>query len=154
MLTAHLRTSKLILSQGWCKFYEFSDSDLKAGQELLERLQEKAQGSGEVDWDFVHGLYENAIYGGRVDDAHDILILRSYLASSFNPSVSGGGRSGGAGGAKLGPFALPTNPDYRSYVEMVRALPEEDKPATFGLPANIERSRQRSSSAATIAQLR
>lgn len=34
--------------QGWCKFYEFSDSDLKAGQELLERLHKRTGQGGEV----------------------------------------------------------------------------------------------------------
>ncbi len=95
----------------------------------------------------MHGLYENAIYGGRVDDAHDIQILRSYVTASFGRQVS-------RGGGKLGPFELPADAEAASYHRLVQAMPEEDKPATFGLPANIERSHQRNSSAATIAQLR
>ncbi len=138
-----------LLCQGWCKFYEFSDGDLRAGQELLARLHERAgAASGGIDWDLVHGLCESAIYGGRVDDAHDIKILRSYLEASFNQSVASGG------GGLVGFDSLPSEPDVRKYLDLVGRMPEEDKPSTFGLPANIERSHQRGSSAATIAQLR
>ena len=43
-----------------------------------------------LDWKTIHGLYSNAIYGGRVDDVHDIRILMSYLQSFFNPDVIAG----------------------------------------------------------------
>ena len=113
---------KLILFQGWCKFYEFSDGDLRAGQELLARLHERAgAASGAVDWDLVHGLCESAIYGGRVDDAHDIKILRSYLEASFNQSVASGG------GGLVGFDSLPSEPDVRKYLDLVGRMPEEDK---------------------------
>ena len=35
-------------------------------------------------WEVLHGLLENAIYGGRVDDETDALKLRTYLLSFFN----------------------------------------------------------------------
>ncbi len=38
-----------------------------------------------IPWKFVHGLMENAIYGGRVDNAIDIRILRAYIQEVFNP---------------------------------------------------------------------
>ena len=45
-------------------------------------------------WDYIHGLYSNAIYGGRVDDSHDVRILASYLEDIFNSDVlSGSGRA-------------------------------------------------------------
>ena len=38
----------------------------------------------------MHGLFANAIYGGRVDDTHDIKILDSYLRNVFNGDAVGG----------------------------------------------------------------
>ena len=32
-----------------------------------------------IDWEAVHGLMEDAIYGGRIDNAFDLRVLRSYL---------------------------------------------------------------------------
>ena len=78
---AIVQERRIFIPQGWCKFYEFSDSDLKAGLEALNQ---------HLDWQTIHGLYSNAIYGGRVDDVHDIRILISYLQSFFNPDVIAG----------------------------------------------------------------
>lgn len=38
----------------------------------------------------MHGLFENAIYGGRVDNYFDMRVLRSYLEQLFNSRVIGG----------------------------------------------------------------
>ena len=42
-----------------------------------------SSGGGPVQWDFVHGLFENAIYGGRVDNNFDVRVLSSYLRQYF-----------------------------------------------------------------------
>lgn len=44
-------------------------------------------GSGSVRWKFVHGLFENAIYGGRVDNTFDAKVLQSYLLQYFEQAV-------------------------------------------------------------------
>ena len=49
-------------------------------------------GSAEVRWNFVHGLFENAIYGGRVDNTYDLNVLKSYLQQYFEPNVVTGGQ--------------------------------------------------------------
>lgn len=46
-------------------------------------------GSKDFQWEFVHGLFENAIYGGRVDNYFDMRILRSYLEQLFNSRIIG-----------------------------------------------------------------
>uniref|UniRef100_A0A3Q4HAW8 Cytoplasmic dynein 2 heavy chain 1 n=1 Tax=Neolamprologus brichardi TaxID=32507 RepID=A0A3Q4HAW8_NEOBR len=119
------------IPQGWTKFYEFSLSDLRAGFEIIDRLFE---GGKQFQWEFVHGLLENAIYGGRIDNPSDLRILRSYLEQFFS--------------ARLLSSSLS---DYRRVIEN---LPEDDRPAFFGLPANIARSSQRIVSSQVISQLR
>jgi hypothetical protein len=32
-----------------------------------------------MDWEAIHGLMEDAIYGGRIDNAFDLRVLRAYL---------------------------------------------------------------------------
>lgn len=32
-----------------------------------------------MDWEAIHGLMEDAIYGGRIDNAYDLRVLRAYL---------------------------------------------------------------------------
>lgn len=32
-----------------------------------------------LSWETLHGLFENAIYGGRIDESFDMRVLRAYL---------------------------------------------------------------------------
>jgi len=45
-------------------------------QEITEGNRSK---SGALDWETIRGLMEDAIYGGRIDNAFDIRVLRAYL---------------------------------------------------------------------------
>lgn len=42
---------------------------------------------GRVDWRTVRGLMVDAIYGGRVDNPHDMRVLATYLRQYFNSDV-------------------------------------------------------------------
>lgn len=43
--------------------------------------------NGKVDWETVRGLMVDAIYGGRVDNPHDMRVLSTYLRQYFNSEV-------------------------------------------------------------------
>lgn len=47
-------------------------------------------GGGDIKWDFIVGLFTNAIYGGRVDNTWDLRVLVSYLEMFFSSEVIGG----------------------------------------------------------------
>lgn len=44
-------------------------------------------GAKSIKWDFLHGLFENAIYGGRVDNNFDVRVLSAYLQQYFSDSL-------------------------------------------------------------------
>ncbi|NXK72907.1 DYHC2 protein, partial [Amazona guildingii] len=140
------------IPQGWTKFYEFSLSDLRAGFDIIDRLFE---GYKDFQWEFVHGLFENAIYGGRIDNYFDMRVLRSYLEQLFNSQVIG---SLNARGKKITSFpcsiSLPNSCSILDYRNIIESLPEDDKPEFFGLPANMARSSQCMISSQVISQLR
>ncbi|KAF2362508.1 ATPase dynein-related AAA domain [Trinorchestia longiramus] len=148
---AVLQERRTYIPQGWSKFYEFSYADLRAGADIIDRLYTLA-GGGEIKWDFIIGLFENAIYGGRVDNVWDLRVLQSYLSLFFSNEVIGGKKPPAR---HLAPnLALPTTVNYQDYYGLVTSLPEDDQPDHFGLPANIERSRQRMNSSRVIHQLK
>lgn len=73
------------------------------------------QGGKAFQWEFVHGLLESAIYGGRIDNPSDLRILRSYLeqffsAHLFSSSLSAGQRKS-RGGTRFFPpqISLPNS---------------------------------------------
>lgn len=140
------------IPQGWTKFYEFSLSDLRAGFEIIDRLFE---GGKVCQWEYAHGLLENAIYGGRIDNTCDLRVLRSYLQQFFNTQLLTQTHSRMK---KTHTFPaqihLPNSCSIADYRVLVDGLPEDDKPSFFGLPANIERSAQRIISSQVISQLR
>jgi dynein heavy chain 2 len=63
----------------------------------------------DVQWQFVHGLYEFAIYGGRVDNTFDLRVLVSYLKQFFDGSVL----SNQSRNKRLGALRLPSSTNHR-----------------------------------------
>ena len=140
---AVLQERRTYIPQGWSKFYEFSYSDLKAGTTLLETLI----GGGTPQWVTLRGLLENAVYGGRVDNEFDIMVLRTYLGQLFSAETFTR-REIWSG------VSVPSNGRYSDYLSLIQSLPESDTPSLFGLPDNIDRSVQRFNSARVIKQLK
>ncbi|XP_015254521.1 PREDICTED: cytoplasmic dynein 2 heavy chain 1 [Cyprinodon variegatus] len=111
------------IPQGWTKFYEFSLSDLRAGFEIIDRLFD---GGKVFQWEFVHGLLESAIYGGRIDNPSDLRILRSYLEQFFSArllssSLSAGQRGKGVGRIFPSQISLPNSCSI-SVISQLRVL--------------------------------
>ncbi|KAL4829789.1 hypothetical protein H8958_009079 [Nasalis larvatus] len=139
------------IPQGWTKFYEFSLSDLRAGYNIIDRLFD---GAKDIQWEFVHGLLENAIYGGRIDNYFDLRVLQSYLKQFFNSSVIDVFNQRNKKSIFPYSVSLPQSCSILDYRAVIEKLPEDDKPSFFGLPANIAHSSQRMISSQVISQLR
>jgi dynein heavy chain 2 len=144
-----LQERRTYIPQGWTKFYEFSFGDFRAGSNVMELACRSGAGTS-IDWQTLHGLMENAIYGGRVDNPYDLRVLRCTLAEYFSPELLAGAKSLLRGGVKL-PSASAHHEDYLALIDK---LPDSDAPSVFGLPDNIERSVQRTLSGEVIAQLK
>ena len=91
---AVVQERRCYIPQGWSKFYEFTQADLRVAQSIVDRLMAKA---GKPQWDFMCGLMESAVYGGRVDNNFDCRVLASYLKQYFNDTVISGQVSSTAG---------------------------------------------------------
>uniref|UniRef100_A0A0L8FKZ3 Dynein heavy chain region D6 P-loop domain-containing protein n=1 Tax=Octopus bimaculoides TaxID=37653 RepID=A0A0L8FKZ3_OCTBM len=106
--------------------------------------------SHNIQWQWIHGLFEQAIYGGRVDNTFDIRVLVSYLKTFFDNRVLGEHVSD----RRIGNLQLPNSCQYRDYISLIDKLPDYNQPSLFGLPENIERSSQKTISNNVICQLR
>lgn len=143
------------IPQGWTKFYEFSNADLRVGADIIDRLAEYAtKAKTDVQWNFVHGLFNQAVYGGRIDNPVDSDVLMSYLQQYFTNTFFSGTSSRGPK-LKFGPgLSLPSSCDLRDYQDMIASLPDADSPQFFGLPLNIDRSAQIVISNQVVTQLK
>ncbi|KAJ3141233.1 Cytoplasmic dynein 2 heavy chain 1 [Geranomyces variabilis] len=148
---AVIQERRTYIPQGWNKFYEYSAADLRSSADVVSDMCKNSAKSPQ--WAILHGLLENAIYGGRIDDVHDALKLKTYLAQFFNDDVFAvGGRSPGRKLARG--LVLPNAADHSAYQAVISGLPEADNVTSFGLPANIDRTLQRNNSQIVIGQLR
>jgi dynein heavy chain 2 len=152
---AVVQERRTYIPQGWTKFYEFSYGDMRAGTYVIEAITAGARSKGPegLDWETIHGLMEDAIYGGRIDNIYDLRVLRAYLRIFFKDSLvkNDSARMEIISGTSL---RMPNNPDYKGFVNSIGNLSDVDAPFVFNLPDNIERSLQRTSSQAVIKQLR
>ena len=75
----------------------------------------------EVQWDFMHGLMENAIYGGRVDNTFDMRVLVSYLLQYFDAGLLSGSGRARSGKRLVANISLPqsTNIKVRQLLKVV-----------------------------------
>ena len=56
--------------QGWAGSCDFNFSDVRSGADVVVANC----GTSQPDWKKLRGLLENAIYGGRVDNARDVQV--------------------------------------------------------------------------------
>lgn len=83
---ALLQERRTYIPQGWVKYYEFSYGDLMAGEKIIEGLMNEIKG-GNIPWQKVYGILENAIYGGRIDNEFDMKVLRTYMRQIFSDAT-------------------------------------------------------------------
>ncbi|KAJ9578979.1 hypothetical protein L9F63_024918, partial [Diploptera punctata] len=99
---AVVQERRTFIPQGWAKFYEFSDADIRAGSEILQELFQKDS-----------------------------------RKTPLGPGIS-----------------IPATSNYQAHINAIQQLSDTDKPAYFGLPANVQRSWQRITSREVINKLK
>lgn len=141
--------------QGWSKAYEFSTGDLRAGAQVMTTLGGSVDQEG-VEWDTLHGLMENAVYGGRVDNPYDLRVLRAYLRRYFNDAVFRGDEPWiELRNTSKTRLSLRNSTKRHDFLQLIQDLPEDcDTPHVFGLPDNIAQSLEREHASRIVAQLR
>ena len=149
-----IQERRTYIPQGWTKFYEFSFGDMRAGTFIIDAIADTISSTGKsIDYDTIYGLMEDAIYGGRIDNAVDMRILRAYLQLFFNDEIIlHNNRSNEI--LRDSGLVMPSEISYESFNGIISKLPDSDAPQTFCLPVNIERSLQRTISTNVIKQLR
>ncbi|GBG84147.1 hypothetical protein CBR_g38121 [Chara braunii] len=176
---AVVQERRCFIPLGWRKFHEFSFPDLRAGAGILDA----STSDGKIPtWAHIHGLLEDAIYGGRVDNKEDRLVLHAYIQQTFctkivgnmhkgegvrrradsNRSTSSSRSSMAAATGTIPPHPLPGTRnvfvpfgnDHSEFMQLIDSLPDYDSPPLFGLPPNIHHTVQRANSSRVIASLR
>jgi dynein heavy chain 2 len=87
---ALVQERRTYIPQGWSKSYEFSYSDLKVSMEIIGNLIKEYEQTNNLNLETLYGIFEEGIYGGRIDNPSDLKVLRAYLRKYFNLMVING----------------------------------------------------------------
>jgi len=134
------------IPQGWTKIYEFLPADMRSGADIIDlmfdRLEKagKASNPADIPWTMVWGLMKYAIYGGRVDNDHDMRTVVTYLSTYFSDKVLQPTAASPAGRQLSKGIVLPVSNEYKDFMRVVQGMPETDQPYLFGLANNVEGS--------------
>ncbi|XP_022659262.1 cytoplasmic dynein 2 heavy chain 1-like [Varroa destructor] len=144
---AIIQQRRAYLPQGWSKEYDFSTGDLKAALQVCQQQF----CSGSVEWTYLRGLLDVAIYGGRIESEFDARILAAHIQRLFNPLViTGNSKSKGVAPN----VSMPINTTTKEHLRVIQALPDEDRPVFLNLPANIQRTQQKVKANEIISRLK
>ncbi|KAJ2856201.1 dynein heavy chain [Coemansia erecta] len=130
---------------GWSKRYEFSDADFACALATIDCwIDRAATGRANIDperipWSALRTLLTESVYGGRLDNGFDKLILSSFVDRLFHPDAYGSEFAlvddASAAACLLAPEDAMHAEDF---VRWCHELPENEPPTWLGLPANAE----------------
>ncbi|KAJ2638163.1 dynein heavy chain [Coemansia sp. RSA 1286] len=130
---------------GWSKRYEFSDADFACALATIDCwIDRAAAGRANIDperipWSALRALLTESVYGGRLDNDFDKLILSSFVDRLFHPNAYGSEFAlvdDASGAARL--LAPEDAMHAEDFVRWCHELPDNEPPTWLGLPANAE----------------
>jgi len=120
---------------GWNVPYEFSQGDLSACTQFLQNhiTDMDTKKASEPTWATVQYMVSAIQYGGRITDDMDQLLMDTFAAKYFNPTVLL------AKGSELYPgYKVVDSPDLAVVRAEIEKLPGTDSPEIFGMHPNAD----------------
>jgi len=131
---------------GWSKKYEFSDADQACGRDVIDAWVDNVSQGGKlsnispdkIPWDAIQAILGEAIYGGRIDNEFDHVVLKAFIKrlfceESFNSDFFLN--------MALNKENLLRSPDGRKrgdFLAWIDSLPAKGSPTWIGLPEHAE----------------
>lgn len=145
---------------GFSKAFEFNDSDAETALDTIECwVQRVSKGRSNIDpsavpWDALKSILKTSVYGGKIDNTADQLLLDSFVDSLFTPQ------------AYESTFRLVEGTDEASrqliapegtrmdvFLDWISKLPDQQPPQWLALPPTAERVIATAQGAALLGKL-
>lgn len=152
-LTERLRYTPL----GWSKAFEFNDSDAETALDTIEAWVGRiAKGRSNVDpasipWDALRSLLKQSIYGGKIDNGADQILLDSFVDGLFTPQAYEQTFALVEDDEK--PLIAPEGTKMGQFMAWVQKLPDQQPPQWLALPPTAERVIATAQGAAVLGKL-
>ncbi len=116
-------------NSGWSQNYDFNQGDISAAEIVFETYHGFPNAA-----EIIKHFLRTFVYGGKVINVCDELVLRTYIAKYFSDNILDGSEEIFPG------LRLDRVWDNQSYWRALRAIPRIDSATYFGLPPNSFRS--------------
>ena len=128
--------------QSWKHCYNFSSADLTAAIDLID---EYTKGS---DHDAFERLVVDYVYGGRIDDVDDRMIIEKYIRKYFSEKILQGEEE------LFQDWKNPRQWDNQTFHRAIKKIPYTYNPSWFNLPENVNKIVDRLQSQGMIDKLK
>lgn len=148
-LHATLQERRKFVPEGWIRPYEWNEADIEAAYELVvKKMITKRDKDNDGVWQTGRGLLDVAIYGGRLQDDHDMRALCSIIRDIWSAEVYEGRK-------RLAGVLRVTKSSFEDVVRALEQIPDNNSPREcFGLPANAHRAWERGAAEAALSHLK
>lgn len=134
---------------GWTKGFEFSETDARCAMDGVDEwIDRVAAGKANISpdkipWDAVQALFEQIIYGGRIDNEFDQSRLEAFVRSLFTSNAYDSNFSlcaawSTADNSLKSLISMPDAKDYAGYKKWIENMDDISGPEIIGLPSNAE----------------
>lgn len=133
---------------GWTEAYEWTEADATHGLDVIDSLLEDSGGRQETDpeklpWDAIRSTLRKGVYGGRITETSDQLVLDDLVNAVFVPKAFDVGFQLVPADAADGPVAVPEKCSREQIWEWIAALPSRTPPTWIGLDGSAEVEREK-----------
>ncbi|XP_001847712.2 cytoplasmic dynein 2 heavy chain 1 [Culex quinquefasciatus] len=134
LLHSIVQERRSYVPQGWSKWYDFCESDLRTAMQLIRYTE--GSNTLKIHWPLIQGLCEKVGYGGRIDNDNDFEKLELLLREFFDEKIMT---------SRWQPMfmnvSFPNSNHLEDYLKVVEQLPDTDTPNLYGIPASTNASR-------------
>lgn len=134
ILNSVLQERRSYIPQGWSKWYDFSESDLRTSVSIINWIEKLT--NHKVDWSVIRGLCQHIAYGGRIDNDQDLHLLVTLLKQFFDENVLSNNWS-----PLQFKILIPQSANILDYTNAISKLADVEVPDIFGLPASTNTSK-------------
>lgn len=131
---------------GWSKTFEFNDSDAETALDTIEGwVQRISKGRSNIDpsavpWDALRSLLKMSVYGGKIDNGADQLLLDSFVDSLFTPEAYESTFQLVEGSDEASKQLIaPEGTRMDVFIDWISRLPDHQPPQWLALPPTAER---------------
>lgn len=156
LLAGVLQERRNFIPQGFTKWYDFADADLRVAIDFVRMLLKRQRegivigvggrgsgtaGGGAIEWNFVQKIIEIVAFGGRLNNEQDLRVLVAHIRNFFRPNLFSPTWNVLPLLKDVLTKALPSlsarPSDYHEYLDNAFGdAAQEADPQNFGLPRN------------------